>query len=269
MASTHGSGNWQGADAYEAYMGRWSFPLARVFVPWLSAQPGGRWLDVGCGTGALTAAVLAAAGPASVLGVDPSADFIATATAHISDPRARFLAGDAGALPVDDGDFDAVAAGLVLNHVPDPAAAAAEMVRAVRPGGTVGAYVWDYSGEMQLMRFFWEAAVAMDPAATSRDPRAGYRICQPDAFADLFRAVGLPGVVEAIDLPMPFRDFDDFWLPHTLPGPAATQRYVASLTEEGRAALREHLRTTLPTETDGTINLIGRAWAVRGTKPSI
>ena len=262
-----GRGGWHGPAAYEAYMGRWSRPLADLVVPWFAAPPGGRWLDVGCGTGALTAAVLEAAGPVAVLGVDPSADFLATARARTPDPRARFETGDACALPLPSRAFDAVAAGLVLNHVPDPATAVAEMARVARPGGLVGAAVWDYAGEMQMVRRFWEAAAATDPEAVRHDPRAGYRICRPEPLAGLFGATGLAGVaVEAIDLPMTFRDLDDYWLPHAMAGPAAPQRYVAALDDDRRAALRERLRAALPTAADGTIRLIGRAWVVRGTK---
>ena len=259
---------WGATDSYEAYMGRWSRPLARAFVAWFAVSKGCRWLDVGCGTGALTEAVLAAAEPDSVLGIDPSAEYLGAATARLADPRARFEAGDARALPVATGGCDAVVAGLVLNHVPDPAAAVAEMARAARSGGAVGACVWDYLGEMRLVRTFWEAVEAVDADAATQDLRAHYRICQPELLAALFRAAGLGDVaVDALDLPMRFRDFDDFWRPHTMPGPAPAQRFVAALDDGGKAALREHLRTMLPIAADGTIDLIGRAWAVRGTKP--
>lgn len=269
MANAPRSNVWGGTDAYEAYMGRWSRPLARAFVAWFAVPAAGRWLDVGCGTGALTAAVLGAADPSAVLGIDPSTDFLATAQTQVLDPRARFEAGDARALPVDTDGYDAVVAGLVLNHVPEPAPAVAEMVRAARPGGAVGAYVWDYSGEMQLIRSFWEAVAATDADAATHDPRssASYRICQPDPLTALFRAAGLSDVVvAAIDLPMRFQDFDDYWLPHTLPGPAPVQRYVSTLNAARTAALRGHLQSMLPIAPDGTIDLIGRAWAVRGTK---
>ncbi len=117
------------------------------------------------------------------------------------------------------------------------------------------------------MRYFWEAVAATDADAASHDPRAQYHICQPDPLAALFRAAGLGDVaVGAIDLPMGFRDLDDYWLPHTLPGPAAPQRYVSTLDDDRKAALRERLRVALPAAVDGTIDLIGRAWAVRGTK---
>ena len=269
MAHAPSPSTWKGTDAYEAYMGRWSRPMAQAFVAWFAAPKGGRWLDVGCGTGALTAAGLDAADPVAVTGIDPSAEFIETAKAHVSDPRARFEVGDALALPVATGGYDAVVAGLVLNHVPDPAPAAAEMVRAARSGGAVGAYVWDYSGDMQLVRYFWEAVAATDPNAAAHDPRpsSSYRICQPDPLAALFRTAGLGDVeVDAIDLPLGFRDFDDYWLPHTMGGPATPQRYVSALDDNRRAALREQLRATLPAAADGTIDLIGRAWAVRGRK---
>jgi SAM-dependent methyltransferase len=267
MSTTHGSTTWQGTDAYEAHMGRWSRPLAEVFVSWFAAPSAWRWLDVGCGTGALATAVLAAAEPIAVLGIDPSTDFIATASSKITDPRARFEVGDARALPVATAGHDAVVAGLVLNHIPDPVPALAEMVRAARPGGAVGAYVWDYRGEMQLFRYFWEAVAAADPNAAAHDPRANYHICEREPLAALFRAAGLGDVeVDIIDLPMRFRDLDDFWRPHLLPGSAPAQRYVAALDDARRTALREQLRVMLPTATDGTIDLIGRAWAVRGTK---
>jgi SAM-dependent methyltransferase len=226
-------------------------------------------LDVGCGTGALTAAVLEATDPDAVLGLDPSAEYHGAATTRLADQRARFAVGDARALPVMSDDYDAVVAGLVLNHVPDPAAAVAEMARAARSGGAVGAYVWDYLGEMRLVRTFWEAVAAVDADAATQDLRAHYHICQPELLAALLRTAGLGDVaVDAFDLPMRFRDFADFWQPHTMPGPAPApaQRFVAALDDGGKAALREHLRTRLPIAADGTIDLIGRAWAVRGTK---
>ena len=256
-------------DAYEAYVGRWSRPLAEAFLAWFAVPTAGRWLDVGCGTGALTEAILAATDPIAVVGIDPSPEFLGAAQRRISDPRARFEVGDARALPVTSDGYDAVVAGLVLNFVPDPAPAVAEMVRAARPGGAVGAYVWDYRGEMQRAQYFWEAVAATDAAAATLDPRPHFHTCEPEPMAELFRAAGLGDVaVGAIDLPMAFRDLDDFWLPHTMAGAAAAQRYVSGLDDDRKAALREQLRATLPFAADGSLHLIDRAWAVRGTKPT-
>jgi SAM-dependent methyltransferase len=252
-------------------MGRWSRPVAGAFVAWLSPPPGLTWLDVGCGTGALTEAILGAADPREILGIDPSADFIGAAEARIDDPRVRgkctFEIGDARALPVASDAFDVVVAGLALNFVPDPEIAATEMVRAARPGGTIGAYVWDYGGEMQLVRAFWRAAIALDPAAAAWDQARQFPICQPEPLAALFRGAGLADVaVDAIDTPTTFRDFDDYWRPHLLRGSGVAPRYVNSLGEMERAALRERLQATLPIAADGSIPLMARAWAVRGTK---
>jgi hypothetical protein len=141
------------------------------------------------------------------------------------------------------------------------------MVRAARPGGTVGAYVWDYRGEMQLVRAFWRAAIALDPAAATWDQARQFPIFQPEPLAALFRGAALADVaVDAIDTPTTFRDFDDYWEPHLLGGSGVAPRYVNSLREMERAALRERLQATLPIAADGSIPLIARAWAVRGTK---
>jgi SAM-dependent methyltransferase len=258
---------WGNTEAYEAYMGRWSRPAADAFLMWLAPAPGLRWLDVGCGTGALTQAILATANPREVLGVDPSADFIASATAQITDVRVRFEIGDARALPVPNDAYDGVVAGLALNFVPDPAAAIIEMVRAAQLGGTVGAYVWDYAGEMQLVRSFWQAAIALDPAAAAHDQGRQFPICQPEPLTRCFRQAGLQDVdVHAIVVPTRFRDFDDYWWPHLLGGSGVAQRYVASLGEPQRTALRDQLQTSLPIAADGSIPLSARAWAVQGTK---
>jgi len=267
MVFAPGSFSWGSADAYEAYMGRWSRKLAPAFVRWLGIPAKCDWLDVGCGTGALAAAILELGNPTTVLGIDSSSDFVAAA-AQILDPRAVFEVGDARAMALEDDRFAVVVAGLVLNHIADPAAAAAEMVRVARPGGTVGAYIWDYSGEMQMVRFFWEAVAATDVNAADHDPRPLYHISHPGPLATLFEDAGLGDiVVEAIDVPMKFRDFDDYWVPHTLAGPASVQRYVASLDDDRRSALRQQLLSTLPVAQDVGINLVGRAWAARGRKP--
>jgi SAM-dependent methyltransferase len=259
---------WLGTDAYDAYMGRWSRRMARAFLVWLAVPKGSWWLDVGCGTGALTEAVVSGEEPVAVLGIDPSVGFLGDARGRVADPRAHFAAGDAAALPVAGEYFDVVVAGLVLNHVPKPSAAVAEMARVAHSGGVVGAYVWDYNGEMRLSRSFWEAVAATDPDAASRDPRSGYWISRPDALAAEFRAAGgLDEVeVDSVDITMRFRDFDDYWLPHVMEGPSPPQRYVRSLGEDKRVALREQLRSTLPVAADGSIELLGRAWAARGRK---
>lgn len=257
---------WASGDAYEPYVGRWSRVVGVAFLDWLNVPIQRRWLDVGCGTGALTAALLDRAQPVSVIGVDASDSYIAYARTHNGDSRARFQVGDAENLPFEANSFDAVVSGLVLNFVPNPAAMVHEMVRVAREGGTVAAYVWDYAGEMQLMRAFWDAAVTLDPSAVDLDEGRRFPLCQPQPLYDLFTDNELANVeVKAVDVPTIFRDFDDYWIPF-LGGQGPAPGYAMSLSEERRSELRERLRTTVPREPDGSIHLHARAWAVRGTR---
>jgi SAM-dependent methyltransferase len=257
---------WASAAAYEPYVGRWSRRVARVFLAWLAAPPGGRWLDMGCGTVALTATILEQAAPHMVIGLDRSLPYATYARAHIGDRRACFASGEAQALPVAPACCDCAVSGLVLNFVPDPARAVAELARVTRPGGTVAVYVWDYAGEMQLMRYFWDAAGALDPAARALAEGLRFSLCAPAPLTALFRAAGLADVaVLALDVPTLFRDFDDYWQPF-LGGQGPAPAYTMSLPDTARAALRERLRATLPIQPDGTIPLMARAWGVRGTR---
>jgi len=255
---------WASGDPYERYVGRWSRLVAREFIGWLDMPPRLRWLDVGCGTGALSAVIVAATEPAAVTGVDPSEGFLEFASAQLPDARVRFESGDAQALPLADRAVDAAVSGLVLNFVPDPARAMREMRRVVRPGGTVALYVWDYAGAMQLMRYFWDAAAALDPRARALDEGVRFPLCRPGALAALLEDAGLAAVAtRAIDVPTIFADFDDYWSPF-LGGQGPAPGYCMSLSEGQRSALRERLRASLPFEPDGRIALIARAFAVRG-----
>jgi len=269
---TNADDAWASGTAYDAYMGRWSRLVAAAFVTWLDRPAGGRWIDVGCGTGALTGEILSSTEPASVVGVDPSEAFLEVARSRVSDPRARFALGAGDAIPADDDGADTTVAGLALNFAPDPQAMLVEMRRVTAAGGTVALYVWDYAEGMQMLRRFWSAAIELDPAASARDQTSGavdersrFAICAPDPLRRLAEAAGLVGIdVRAIEVPTVFRDFDDFWGPFlggTGPGPS----YVASLDADGRAALAAHLRATLPTAADGSIPLTARAWALRAT----
>lgn len=257
---------WASGDAYEPYIGRWSRLVAREFLAWLAAAPGAEWLDVGCGTGALTEEILGAAAPAHVLGIDASASYARYARSRVRDRRAAFLAADARSLPQSSQSIDVIVSGLALNFVLRPDAAVAEMARVARPGGIVAAYVWDYAGRMQLIRHFWDAAVALDPGAAELDEARRFPVCHPAALEGLFRGAGLR-VVEsrAIDVPTRFRDFDDYWRPF-LGGQGPAPGYAMGLGEERRAALRERIRAALPVAGDGSISLVARAWAVRGMR---
>ena len=164
--------------------------------------------------------------------------------------------------------FDAVVSGLVLNFVHEPARAVREMTRVARPGGTVAAYVWDYAGRMELMRWFWDAAVELDPVARGLDEGLRFRAFErPESLEHFFREAGQEDVVSrAIDVPTVFRNFDDYWEPF-LGGQGPAHAYVMSLAEDERNRLRESLRERLPQDADGSISLAARAWAVRGLRP--
>jgi SAM-dependent methyltransferase len=256
---------WSAGDAYEAYVGRWSRHVAAQFVPWLGVPAGRRWLDVGCGTGGLTATVLAIADPLRVVGVDTSTGFLDHARARIADPRAGFGTGDALSLPLADHRFHAVVSGLALNFTADPGRAAAELARVATSGGVVAGYVWDYGEGMAMLRYFWDAVAALDPAAAELDEGHRFPMCRPQPLGELWAAAGLDRVVvEAIDVPTVFTDFDDYWEPF-LGGQGPAPGYVRSLTDQHRDALRDLLRARLPTDPNGAVPLSARAWVVRGT----
>ncbi len=256
--------SWHGGDAYERYMGRWSRQVAPRFLGWLDAPPGHRWLDVGCGTGALCTAILAQCTPAAMSGVDPSAGFLATARSRLPADVALHQAA-AGALPLPEAAVDITVSGLVLNFVPDAHAALREMARVTAPGGTVAVYVWDYAEKMELIRRYWDAAVQVDPAARARDQGERFPLCRPEALTAAFEAVGLQQVAtSAIELAMRFVDFDDYWQPF-LGGQGPAPAHAMSLDEASRARLRDALRASLPMQGDGSLQLAARAWVARGT----
>lgn len=268
MDSRAGNDVWAAGKLYEPYVGRWSRLVAREFLDWLAIPAGKDWLDVGCGTGALSQTVVERCSPSSVTGVDPSAAFIEHAKVHVQGP-ARFLVGDAQSLPLEAASADAAVSGLVLNFVPRPQAALAEMMRVVRPGGMVAAYVWDYAGRMELMRYFWDAAVELDPAAGALDEGSRFPLCAPAPLAELFGGAGLQRVEgRQIEVPTRFTDFDDYWSPF-LGGQGPAPGYAMSQDEVRRAALRDLIRSRLPIAADGSISLVARAWAVRGTRPTV
>jgi SAM-dependent methyltransferase len=256
---------WVAGDAYEAYVGRWSRRVAEEFVRWVGVPAGWDWLDVGCGTGALTEAVLAVAEPSRVVGVDPAEGFLADARTRLPDPRASFHHGDARSLPMPDGSFDAVVSGLAINFVPDAQAAVDEFARLCAPKGVVAAYVWDYADGMAMMRYFWNAAIAADPSAVDLDEATRFPMCRPGPLRHLWTQAGLKDVaVQPIDVDTVFANFEDFWQPF-LGGQGPAPAYAMSLSESHREAIRDWLTTHLPIDADGSISLTARAWAVRGT----
>lgn len=257
---------WSSGDLYENFVGRWSRLLAREFIQWLAMPENSQWLDVGCGTGALSQTILKLTNPKLVKGIDRSEDYVRTARNHTNYSNAEFESGDAQALPVESGLYDLAVSGLVLNFVPEPNRMIGEMKRSVRPGGIVAVYVWDYAGKMQFMRHFWNAAADLDVAARDLDEGRRFPICDPNSLTALFRDAKLSSIeTRPIDISTDFKDFDDYWIPF-LGGQGPAPGYAMSLSEEQRAQLRDRLRNSLPFALNGSIPLVARAWAIKGIK---
>jgi SAM-dependent methyltransferase len=248
-------------------MGRWSRSVAREFVEWLKPSASQHWLDFGCGTGALTTTICSECDPAAVVGCDVADAFIAHAAGKVADARASFVVAGVDAFPSRIGGFDWIVSGLVLNFLPDPEQAVATMGQHLRPGGTLALYVWDYAGGVEFLRYFWEEAIASDPAAVALDEATRFRAYDAAALASLFRGAELERVdTTLLEVATDFSDFDDYWRPF-LGGTGPAPSYVASLDPARRISLKQRLERRIPAGDDDRIQLRARAWAVRGISP--
>ena len=268
MAESSRHDGWQAGDSYDAYMGRWSRQIAPRFLDWLDTAESLDWLEVGCGSGALSATIFDQCNPRSLVAIDPSDGFVSTARKKVPDKRAEFCVGDAQDIALDTASRDVVASALVLNFVPDREKALSEMKRIVRPGGVIGFYVWDYPGEgVEFMRAFWKEATALDGNALTLNEDQRFPFCTPDNLTDLVENSGLLSVdCVPIEVPTIFKDFDDYWHPFTL-GAGPAPGYCMSLEPEHRQRLREKLDENLPRSEDGAIDLKARAWAIKAIAP--
>jgi SAM-dependent methyltransferase len=250
------------ADAYDAHIGRYGPALAAALLDVAEIPTGGRALDVGCGPGALTTALAGRLGAAHVAAVDPSEPFDAACRERV--PRADVRTASAEALPFADATFDAALSQLVVNFLADAPRGVGEMARVTAPGGVVAACVWDYADGMTLLRAFWDAAIALDPeGAAPLDEGARMPHCSPDGLRALWESAGLEDVeTGALTVRAAYRSLADLWWPLER-GVAPSGAYAASLSAEGRDALRAELGRRLGAA-DGPFELPARAWYVTG-----
>jgi len=255
--------SWQFGDPYEYYMGRWSKLVASQFVDWLSPKTGSKWLDVGCGTGALSEAIITRHNPETVIAIDQSEGFVRAAQQRLGS-KASCKVGNAMSLPLDDASTDFSVSGLVLNFIPEPEKALAEMQRVTRKGGTVAVYIWDYAGKMEFLNRFWDVAVELNPGASELHEGRRFPDANAEQLMDAFNRVGFSKTETApLEIATKFTDFDDYWRPF-LGGQGPAPTYVSKLSDAERNRLREALAQTLPVEADGSISLTARAWAAKG-----
>ncbi len=255
--------SWQSGDPYEYYMGRWSKLVAELFVDWLSLPTGLSWLDIGCGSGALSEAVITKNNPDEVIAIDQSENFVSTAQQRLGN-QAKCKVGNALSLPLDDASANVTVSGLVLNFLPEPAKALAEMKRVTKKGGTVAVYIWDYAGRMELLKYFWDTAVQLNPNAYSLHESHRFSEANAEELSAAFKRAGFAEVETApIEVTTKFSDFDDYWKPF-LGGQGPAPTYVLKLEDTARNHLRDALAQRLPIKEDGSIPLTARAWAAKG-----
>jgi ubiquinone/menaquinone biosynthesis C-methylase UbiE len=256
------------ATQYERFMGRWSRLVAPRLVDFAAGPDSGRMLDVGSGTGSLSNAIAQRKPRMRVVGIDPSTEYVAYANSQNSSAdRVTFQVGDAQQLSFPDASFDASLSLLVFNFIPDARKALSEVRRVTKPGGPIAAAVWDYGAGMRMLRVFWDAVVATDPAAEKLDEKH-MKLCRAGELTDLWKQGGLENVREQpIDVTTKFASFADYWDPFLLgQGPAGV--YATRLNPERREALRTDLKRRLAVSSEAApVELTARVWAVRGTVP--
>jgi SAM-dependent methyltransferase len=252
------------ADAYDRHIGRYGPALAGRLMSTAGLRPGQSALDVGCGPGALTAALAELLGAGNVAAIDPSEPFARACAARV--PGAQVEVAAAEALPFGDATFDAALSQLVVNFMRDAPTGVGEMRRVTRAEGTVASAVWDYAEGMTLLRRFWDAVVALDPAAESLDEGRSMPYCRPNELERLWLEAGLRDVeTSELVVEAAYSGFDDLWQPlESGVGPSGA--YAAKLPPQRRTRLREDLRARLGAG-DEPFRLTARAWCVAGRVP--
>jgi len=259
--------SWESGDPYEYFMGRWSRLVAQSFVEWLSPGSGLKWLDVGCGSGALSEVIVNDFEPLALIALDQSEGFINAARDRLGD-RAQYKLGDALDLPLENDVINACVSGLVLNFIPEPLKALAEMQRVTKGGGDVAVYVWDYAGTMGFLTHFWNTADNLSPAAAKLHEGHRFPDSNADGLKSMFEQTGFVDIdIVPIDIETNFQNFDDYWKPF-LGGQGPAGSYVQSLEEADRDRLRNALKENLPVKDGEAIYMRARAWAAKGRVPS-
>jgi SAM-dependent methyltransferase len=247
------------ADAYDRYMGRYSRRLAPLFMQFAHVSAGQRVLDVGCGPGALTAALAEKVGAEHVAACDPSPGFARACQQRVQGADVRTAPAEELAWP--DAQFDAVLAQLVLSFVSDAGAAGREMRRVAVRGGTVAACTWDYGGQMEMLGTFWGAALALDAGAP--DEAHSLAFTDRESLQELWHGVGLRDIeTTGLVVDARYQSFADYWQPF-LSGTGPAGQYCLSLDERHREALRDACFRALG-KPSGAFTLTARAWATRG-----
>ncbi len=248
-------------------MGKWSRQIARLFLEWLSPAPHSDWLELGCGTGALTHTICELSQPAFIAACDPSPEFISYARNSGSGCAATFITANSESLPDREDGFDYAVSGLVLNFLPAPLHSLRSMKESLHMGGVLAAYVWDYQDGMELLRAFWEEAIVLDPAAAHLAERHQFPISRPGPLAELFHQAGLVSIsLVPLEIAMVFDDFDGYWSPF-LGGAGPAPAYVHTLSPNARSQLKVRLKLRHPPLPDGSIRIPARAFAIRGIVP--
>ncbi len=250
-------------EGYEKFMGQWSRVAGRLFLDWLSLPKGLRWLDVGCGTGALTEIIQQFSGAGEVIGIDPAAAQISYARSRNAAAAKIFQIADARSIPFADQSFDVVVSGLVLNFIPDGQQAVLEMRRVVRSGGTVGAYVWDFARGSSAAQHLNAAAKELEGPGYRRTELNAASTTQ-DNLKNLFETGGLTAVeTRAMEIGVKFRDFDDYWRSNTT-FTSPIGNFVKALTAERRERFIDLVKAKLPIDGQGAISYTAWVNAVKG-----
>jgi SAM-dependent methyltransferase len=256
------------ADAYDRYMGRWSRAIGEKFLAWIDAGKRLRWLDVGCGTGAFSSLILEQAAPTNLVGIDPSPQQVEHVRKTITARQAEFRIASALDLPFGSNEFDVVVSALVIHFIPDRPKGLREMLRVAKRGGLVAGYTWRRSPAINdapygpLARGLIEVGgeVTLSPTVAE---------AMPDGLRASLAAEGYGDIeVATIEASQTFRDFEDYWISQTATFPHPVAKSVAALSDHDRERLREKMRAALPAARDGSVTYSSRATTFKARKPS-